>query len=121
MLLLVIGPVVLVGATINLPPLLGGWLAARKFADDRNVIALWRILIGLPLFVVWFSVVCVSLALFASWLWLLGYALLTLAALKSVYRAKKLAVAVWNGLAHRTLAGPAHEFHQLVLQTIPPV
>jgi len=102
------------------PPLLLGWLAARKFADDRNVIALWRILVGVPLFVIWFGVVSILLGLFAGVWWLLGYALLTLAALKSLYRAKKLAVAVWNGLVHRALARGAHEFHQSVLLTLPP-
>jgi hypothetical protein len=120
LLLLVLGPIVLAGAMVNLPPLLAGWFAARKFADDLNVIALWRILVGLPLFVIWFAGVSVLLALFAGWLWVPGYALLTLAALKSHYRTKKLAVAVWNRLAHRSLASYAHEFHQAVLQTLPP-
>ena len=31
--------IVLAGALVNLPPLLAGWLAARKYADDLNVIA----------------------------------------------------------------------------------
>ena len=103
-LLLVLGPIVLAGATANLPPLFAAWLVARKRADDLNVIALWRILIGLPVFLVWFGVVSVSLALVAGWFWLVGYVLLTLLALKALYRVKKLAVAVWNGLAHRNLA-----------------
>jgi 1-acyl-sn-glycerol-3-phosphate acyltransferase len=119
LLLLGLGPLVLAGALINLPPLLAGWLAARKLADDRNVIALWRILVGLPLFVLWFSVVCLLLGLVAGGWWALGYALLTLVALKSCYRVKKLGVAVWNGSAHRALAGRAHQFHQAVLQTLP--
>lgn len=118
-LLLVLGPIVLAGALVNLPPLLAGWLAARKFADGPNVIALWRILVGLPVFVIWIGFVTIMLLFFGGWWWLLGYALLTLAALKLLYRAKKLAVAVWNGLAHRRLARRAHEFHQAVLQTLP--
>ena len=119
-LLLVLGPLMLAGVLVNFPPLLVAWLAARKLADDLNVIALWRILVGLPLFLMWFGVVSVALVCFAGWGWGLGYVLLTWAALKSIYRVKKLAVAVWNGLAHRALFGPAHKFHQLVLQTIPP-
>ena len=117
-LLLVLGPLVLAGTLVNLPPLLAGWLAARKFADDRNVIALWRILVGLPALVIWSGIVCSLLGFFANWWWGLGYALLTLTALKLVYRAKKLAVAVWNGLVHSDLAPRAHEFHQLVLQSL---
>jgi hypothetical protein len=54
-----------------------------------------------------------------GWWWLPGYALLTFAGLELLYRAKKLAVAVWNGLAHRGLARRAREFHQTVLQTLP--
>ena len=118
--LLLLGPLLLAGGLLNLPPLLAAWLAARKFADDLNVIALWRILIGLPLFVLWFCFVSTGLALVAGWLWMLGYVLLTLAALKSLYRAKKLSVAVWNGLAQRDLARRAHGFHQSVLQFLPP-
>jgi 1-acyl-sn-glycerol-3-phosphate acyltransferase len=119
LLLLVLGPIVLAGALANLPPLLAGWLAARKFADGPNVIALWRILVGLPSLVIWIGCVAVGLLFFGGWLWLLVYALLTLTALKLLYRVKKLAVAAWNGLMHRPLARRAHEFHEAVLETLP--
>ncbi|MFH0945776.1 MAG: 1-acyl-sn-glycerol-3-phosphate acyltransferase [Planctomycetota bacterium] len=116
--LLLLGPIVLAGALLNLPPALAAWLAARRFADGRNVIALWRILVGLPVFLLWFSLVAASLAVFAGWSWSVVYALVSLLALKSVYRAKKLAVTVWNGLAHRDLIGRAHEFHHAVMETV---
>lgn len=119
-LLLVLGPVVVAGALLNLPPLLAAWLAARHFADARNVIALWRILVGLPLGVVWFVGVGLTLAWVAGWPWMLGYGLLTLAALKALYRAKKLAVAVWNGLAHPDLTHMAQEFQQALIESLPP-
>ncbi len=119
LLLLVLGPIVLAGTLVNLPPLLAGWLAARNFADGPNVIALWRILVGLPLLVVWAGFVTIVLLLCCGWRWLLGYALLTFAALELLYRVRKLAVAVWNGLAHRRLARRAREFHQAVLQSLP--
>jgi 1-acyl-sn-glycerol-3-phosphate acyltransferase len=119
LLLLVLGPIVLAGALVNLPPLVAGWLAARKFADGPNVIALWRILVGLPSLVIWVGFVTVVLLLYGGWRWWLGYALLTFAALRLLYRAKKLAVAVWNGLAHRPVARRALEAHQAVLHTLP--
>jgi 1-acyl-sn-glycerol-3-phosphate acyltransferase len=119
LLLLGLGPIVLAGAVVNFPPLLAGWLAARKFADGPNVVALWRILIGLPVLVIWAGFLMIVLLVCGAWWWVLGYALLTLAALESLYRAKKLTVAVWNGLVHRPLAREAHEFHQAVLQTLP--
>ncbi|MFY9821533.1 MAG: 1-acyl-sn-glycerol-3-phosphate acyltransferase [Thermoanaerobaculia bacterium] len=40
-------------ALANLPPLAVGWWAGRRFADARNTIALWRVLIGFPAFVLW--------------------------------------------------------------------
>ena len=118
-LLAVLGPLVLAGALVNLPPLLAAWLAAWRFADGRNVIALWRTLVGVPLGALWFLGMAATLTIGAGWIWSLGYLLLTLGALKSLYRAKKLAVAVWNGLVQRDLMAPAREFHQLVLQHLP--
>ncbi len=120
LLLLGLGPIVLAGAVVNAPPLFLGWLAARKFADDRNVIALWRTLVGLPVLVVWFDAVAISLTLSAGWVWALGYVLLTIAALQSFYRVKKLGVAVWNGLAHRDLASRVRAFRQSILQSLAP-
>ena len=114
-----LGPLVLAGALLNLPPLLAAWLAAWRFADGRNVIALWRTLVGVPLGALWFLGMAATLTIGAGWIWSLGYLLLTLGALKSLYRAKKLAVAVWNGLVQRDLMAPAREFHQLVLQHLP--
>jgi len=116
--LLALGPVVLAGALVNAPPLFLGWLAARRFADDRNVIALWRILVGLSAAVIWLGAVSITLALLLGCVWALGYVLLTIAALKSFYRARKLGIAVWNGLIHRDLAPRAHEFHKAVLESL---
>ena len=48
-----LGPMVLVAGLVNGVPLLGGYLAGRILPDDTNVIALWRILVGFPLFVAW--------------------------------------------------------------------
>ncbi|MEO5712438.1 MAG: 1-acyl-sn-glycerol-3-phosphate acyltransferase [Luteolibacter sp.] len=117
--LLVLGPLVLAGALVNFPPLLLGWLAARKFADGPNVIALWRILIGLPVFVVWAVLMIVVLACSVGIGWLIAYVVLTTCALESIYRTKKVAVSVWNGLAHRSLVSLAWEFHQLLLDILP--
>lgn len=36
---------------LNLPTCLGAFILARKFADDTNVVTLWRILTGLPIFI----------------------------------------------------------------------
>jgi 1-acyl-sn-glycerol-3-phosphate acyltransferase len=118
LLLAVTAPVVLAGAVLNLPPLLAGWLAARRFADERNVIALWRILAGLPVLLFWFAAMMVPACLLGGWLWAAGYAVVTFTALKLLYRVRKLSVAVWNGLVSRGLRCAALAFHQHVLKTI---
>ena len=46
-------PFVIAGFIVNLPVVLGAWAAGRRFADARNTITLWRILIGMPLALVW--------------------------------------------------------------------
>ena len=52
-------PIVAAGAIVNLPVLVGAWLAARRMADARNTIALWRILAGAPLALAWILAVVV--------------------------------------------------------------
>lgn len=113
-----LAPIAASGAIVNLPPLLAAWIAARKFADDRNVIALWRILVGLPVLALWFPAVTTVLAISAGWSWAIAYVLLTLAALQAWYRTRKLAVAVGNAIRHPNLAPRAQEFHEALLLTV---
>ena len=91
---------VLGGALLNAPPLLIAWMAARRFADDTNVIALWRILPGVPLLVLWAAAwMIVAAVLSNAWL-ALTYFGLTAIPVGGCYRPKKLGVAAWNGLFH---------------------
>ena len=65
----------------NLPPLAAGWWAGRRFADARNTIALWRMLIGFPVLCLWFLIVVgIALALGRP-LVLAGYVILSAAGL----------------------------------------
>lgn len=50
-------PLVAVAAVVNAPPLAAAWLAARRFADARNTVALWRILVGTLVAVSWGALV----------------------------------------------------------------
>lgn len=74
-------PFVLLAGVLNVLPLAGGYAAAKKMADDRNVVALWRILVGTPLFVL--QLVCYGLLCFllvspaVAGLLLMGYAAIT--------------------------------------------
>lgn len=77
---------------LNLPPLLVAFFAAKGLADARNVVALWRIIAGVPALLAWTAVVAV---LAPSWLLAL-YAATTLLGMAAFYRAGKVAVSVYN-------------------------
>ena len=106
---------VLVGGLLNLLPLALGFLAARLFADDTNVIALWRILIGVPVFVLWAAAVVILSPAYGQGGAAIGYLALTSFAILGWYRLKKLAVASWNGLFQSDLHPEALALHKLML------
>lgn len=117
--LLITGIVTLAAVAVNLPAFLAGWFAGKKFPDDRNVISLWKILVGVPVFILWLAGVTVALLLFGKWWWLVVYAAITWLGLKCYYRFKKLAVAVHNAFRHPALRAKLQAFHTTVLQSLP--
>ena len=117
--LLVVCPIVFAAIAFNLPAYAAGWHAGKKFPDGRNVVSLWKILVGIPSFALWFGVVAVTLLLLGKFLWLAAYVAVTCAGLKLYYRFKKLAVAVHNALRRPGLRKQALAFHQTVLQSLP--
>ena len=96
--LLLLGPWVPAAVLLNLPPFLAAYWAGEKFPDDRNVIALWRILVGMPVFALWGLAVITTTCLLGHPWWALGWAAPTLAGIQSWYRVKKLCVALHNAL-----------------------
>lgn len=95
-LLALLAPLVATAVALNLPPFLAAWWAGRALPDDRNVVALWRILVGVPAGFLW-SLAVVSTALILGHpAWILGWAALSAAGVKGWYRMKKLAVASRN-------------------------
>ena len=119
LLLLTLAPIVGVALLLNLPPFLAGWFAGRKFPDDRNVISLWRILVGIPLLVMWVAMICLSLILQHQLLLLGLYAAVTWLGLTLYYRVKKLAVAVHNGLRYPQLKSRLLAFRLTMLNALP--
>ena len=116
--LAVFGPLVLTAILFNLPPLLAGWLAGMKFPDDRNVISLWKILVGIPAFALWGAAVVLVLLWERPWYAAL-YFLFTWLGLELYYRVKKLAVTLWNGLRYPKLKPRMLAFRQTVLEAVP--
>ena len=107
-----------VGAFINLPPLLVAWLAGRRCADDTNVIALWRILAGVPMLVLWSGAWLIAAAVLGKAWVALAYLACTWVAVRGWYRLKKLGVAAWNGVFHSGLQTRALRIHQQILSEL---
>lgn len=109
---------VVTGAMMNLPPIIVAWWAGRHFPDDRNVIALWRILTGVPLLVLWAVLWCLAGVVSGLWWLPVIYLILSWAAVSGWYRLGKLAVVAWNGLFHRDLRTAALAVHRAVLSSL---
>ena len=112
-------PWIAVAALLNLPPLLAAGWAGRKFPDGPNVVALWRILVGVPLFLVW--TLALVLASIVS-----GHAIAIVAlvgidgiALLLWRRTHRLAVAVHNAVFARELRPAAMAFRETILARLP--
>jgi 1-acyl-sn-glycerol-3-phosphate acyltransferase len=117
---LLAAPLVMAGFLVNVPPLAVAWWAGKRFPDDANVIALWRILTGVPVLVLWAAAWCaVGIAAGLWWLPPLYFAL-TWLAVSGWYRLKKLTVVAWNGLFHADLRPLALAAHRAVLNSFEP-
>jgi len=117
-LLIIMGPIVLGAILLNLPPYLAGWIAAKRFADDRNVISLWKILAGVPILLVWSLIVL--LILLVTWrpLALGAYGLITWLGWVFYDPAKRLAVSVLNAIRFPQLQSRYLALRELILQTL---
>jgi 1-acyl-sn-glycerol-3-phosphate acyltransferase len=88
---------------VNLPPVLMATAAARRIADARNVIALWRLIVGVPALLAWVLFLAAIAAAHRAPAAFVLYLLLTFAGIAAFYRTKKLAVAVYNLARGRAL------------------
>lgn len=111
-------PVVVAAMVANIVPLAAGALAARKLADARNVIALWRLLAGAPALILWMSGLAVAAAITGHVAWFAAYAALTWCGLRLVYRVKKLGVAVCNGIFHADIRPALLNYHRQLDQAM---
>jgi 1-acyl-sn-glycerol-3-phosphate acyltransferase len=59
-------PIVAVASIANAGPLAAAWIAGRRFADARNTITLWRLLIGAPVTVLWILGIIIASV---RWIW----------------------------------------------------
>jgi hypothetical protein len=118
--LALLAPVMAAAIALNFPPFAAGWFAGKKFPDDRNVVSLWKVLVGIPAFLLWIVLVTILCLFQGRPMWLAIYALLTWTGLVLYYRVKKLSVAVGNGLRYPKLRLPLLRFRETVLRNLPP-
>ncbi len=98
--LLVLGPFLLAAALVNLIPLLAAHWAGKQLPDDLNVVSLWKILVGVPLFVLWLSLLGGVVVGSGKFYWFAAYCVLTLLGFSFYSRTKQLIVAVGNAMRH---------------------
>ena len=87
----------------NAPAVAGAVWASRTLPDERNVIALWRMLVGMPLGALWAAFLCALLLALAGPLWALLYVAVCIAGVRAYYRFRKLSIALYNVLFVRRL------------------
>ena len=117
-LLVLFTPLVAAAALVNALPLAAAGWAGWRLPDDRNVIALWRLLVGLPALLLWVIAICGLAVVLPDWRLPAGYMLLSVPGTLAWYRYKKLGVATLNGLAHPGLRAPMLAFREAVLREL---
>jgi hypothetical protein len=105
-----------IAALLNLLPLGGAYLAGKKFPDARNVITLWRILVGVPLFFLWFVAMVAGLVLAGEGQWIVFFLSMTVIGWLSYRPARQLLIAGWNGTRFPGLRRRYLEFREALLE-----
>ncbi|MFI3156441.1 MAG: 1-acyl-sn-glycerol-3-phosphate acyltransferase [Methylococcaceae bacterium] len=95
---LILAPVILCFSLLNLPVLTAGYIAGRTLPDDANVVAFWRMAIGLPVALVWLLIVNVAAISMTEPIRLVCYWAISAAGIMAWYRFRKLSIALGNGL-----------------------
>jgi len=88
-------------------------------SDDVNVVSLWKVLVGIPAFLIWILFACALCVGIGKAIWFLGYVIVTWAGLHLYYRVKKLTVAVHNGLRYPQLRRAMLRFRETVIDNLP--
>lgn len=117
--LVLLAPFVLGAILFNLPAFVAGWYAGKRFPDGRNVISLWKLLIGVPVLALWSTACIVTLLALGKFILLAVYMAVTVIGLKFYYRFKKVGVAIHNILLQPGLRKWALAFHQTVVRSLP--
>lgn len=116
---LILAPVLLCFSLLNLPVLAAGYIAGRTLPDDANVVAFWRMAIGLPAGLVWLLIVNAAAILMAEPIWLMFYWAISAAGIMAWYRFCTLSVALGNGLFHPAVRTVLLQTYRNLLNRMP--
>jgi hypothetical protein len=86
---------------LNAPVLIAGYLAAQILPDEKNVIAFWRMVVGLAAGLFWMMLLNVLIYQISGVTAVALYGGITLVGVKCWYRFRKLSVALFNKIRHR--------------------
>ena len=89
-------PLLLVACVLNALPLGCAWWAGKRFSDERNTIALWRLLVGFPTLLIWIAVLFVIALLTQNMVLWFAYLAISASGLKLLRRGTKVAISVHN-------------------------
>jgi 1-acyl-sn-glycerol-3-phosphate acyltransferase len=95
---LVLAPIEASALALNLPVVAVARWASRKFPDDRNVVALWRMLAGIPAGIVWAALMTGSLLALSGPPAGLAYLCASGAAIRLHDEFRKLSIALYNAI-----------------------
>jgi len=97
---LLLAPVIACFSILNFPVLAAGHIASQLLPDEPNVIAFWRMVVGVPVGLFWVVTVCVGLFLCAGPSWFVLYGAISIVGVLAWYRFRKLTVALGNAVFH---------------------
>jgi 1-acyl-sn-glycerol-3-phosphate acyltransferase len=116
----ILWPVILAAAIVNLPIILAADGAARRLADDENVVALWRLLAGLAASCIWWLMLVIGAMVLMGaargTMAVIGAALITALGLLA-WRPWRLAVVTtFNAIRFPDLSKPVRELREETLR-----
>ena len=95
---LITAPIYIAGAVFNLPIIAAALYAPKRFADENNVIALWRLLGALPAALAWWACIAAAAVMLHSLQLPAAYVALTAFWIRYHYHMRKLSVTCANSI-----------------------
>jgi len=116
---LLLMPFPLAFSLLNAPVLIAGYIASRTLPDDNNVIAFWRMVVALPLGLLWAVLLSVLAAATSGGVGLVLYWLTSVIGIKTWYRFRKLSAALANGVLRANVQSGLAQLQRDLVRDMP--